>query len=233
MWASCEARQRSSHKPQGWCSNRATLPPPPPHPSTPHPATPHHSHQPPPDQAAHRPCRQPSPPAAQQSSPPAPREVRSFVTPTISETLPSAAAPSTTTPDPSLPAQRIHQLPHLRLLQPIHPLRQHLHALHLNSRRTRIRQRSRSRLHPNRIQLPPQLLHLLFLRRNPMPQRIRRRHALRRRTHQRPTTFATSKSRRNSCSAPVPLTASTRRTPEDTDPSPTILINPISPVAPV
>src|SRR6185437_13450169 len=48
-----------------------------------------------------------------------------------------------------------------------------------------------------------------------------------------PTTRATSKPRRNSVNALVPLTASTRRTPEETEPSPTSLIRPISPVAPV
>src|SRR5271163_2099451 len=100
--------------------------------------------------------------------------------------LPINSSPEHHHTRPEPPTQFIHKRTHLRLIQPIHPLRQHLHALHLDRSRTSIRQRGRRRLHPHRIQLPPQLLHLLFLRRNPMPQRIRRRHALRRRTHKRP-----------------------------------------------
>ena len=70
-----------------------------------------------------------------------------------------------------LAAHLVHQIAHRPAFQSIDALHQQLNSFDFD--RACVSRRSTRRLHPRRIQLSPQLLHLLFVRRDPCPQRIR------------------------------------------------------------
>src|SRR6185312_10503636 len=156
--------------------------------------------------------------------------VRSLVTPTISETFPSAAAPSTTTPDPSFPRSSSTRL----------------RICDLSRASTRCASTFTPLTSTAEEAASAVAADALFIRRASSSRRSFRissscadtfafsASAL---ASPPPTnceaTRATSASLRKSPSEPVPVTASTRLTPLATALSPTSLTSPISPVAAV